>query len=145
MIIREVKSPRNSLHIWYHRITSTAPDIATLEFWQGDATEIDLVKHRLNLHGVSPKGRPSSPLLGSRYMNMERRIAWTWRARLPGGQAVRWRTRRRIEATLVWFAGVDGALHGVIHLQDAPLGAVLAVLRFIALRTKHWAGAGVGV
>ncbi len=38
---------------------------------------------------------------------------------------------RRIEATLVQFAGVDGALHGVMHLQDDPPGAVLAVLRFV--------------
>ncbi len=36
-----------------------------------------------------------------------------------------------MEATLVRFAGVDGALHGVIHLQDNPSGAILAVLRFV--------------
>ncbi len=61
---------------------------------------------------------------------MGRPVARAWRARLPPGQAVRWRTRRRIEATLIWFAGVDGALHGVIHLQDNPPGAVLTMLRF---------------
>jgi hypothetical protein len=58
-------------------------------------------------------------------------VARAWRARLPGGQAVRWRTRRRIEATLVRFAGVDGALQGVIYLQDDPFGTVLAVLCFV--------------
>jgi hypothetical protein len=58
-------------------------------------------------------------------------VARAWSTGLPRGQAVRWRARRRIEATLVWFAGFDGALHGVIHLQDDPLGAVLAVLRFV--------------
>ena len=57
---------------------------------------------------------------------MGRPVARAWSARPPRGQAVLWRTRRRIEATLVWFAGVDGALHGVIHLKDDPLGAVLS-------------------
>src|SRR5205823_13853841 len=97
----------------------------------GNAPEVDLIKNCLNLHGVSPKGSSSSPLLGSRLMNMRWPVARAWRARPPGGQAVSWRTRRRIEATLVRFASVDGALHGVIHLQDDPLGAVLAVLRFV--------------
>jgi hypothetical protein len=36
-----------------------------------------------------------------------------------------------MEATLVWFAGTDGALHGVIHFQDDPPGAILAVLRLV--------------
>jgi len=62
---------------------------------------------------------------------MGRPVARAWRARLPRGQAIRWRTRRRIETALVRFAGVDGVLHGFIHLQDDPLSTVLAVLCFV--------------
>src|SRR5215468_9529474 len=58
-----------------------------------------------------------------------RPVIWGWSARLPREQAVRWRTTQRIEAGLVLFVSVDGALHSVVDLQDDPLGAVLAVLR----------------
>jgi hypothetical protein len=39
-------------------------------------------------------------------------------------------------ATLVRFAGVDGALYGVIYLQNDPSGAVLTVLRFVLALEK---------
>src|SRR5712691_11242683 len=64
-------------------------------------------------------------------MNMGWPVTRAWSAWPPRGQAVSRQTRRRIEATLIWFAGVNGALHGVIHLQDDPPGTVLAVLRFV--------------
>ena len=41
---------------------------------------------------------------------------------------------RRIEESLVRDAGVDGALEGVVDLEDHALGAVVAVARLVVAR-----------
>ena len=40
---------------------------------------------------------------------------------------------RRVEWGLVWNAGVDGGLHGVVALEDEALGAKLAVVALLVL------------
>src|SRR5439155_16715416 len=76
----EVESHRGSLHVLqHHRRSDAVPDIAPLELRQGNAPEVDLIKNCLNLHGVSPKGSSSSPLLRSRLMNMRWPVARAWR------------------------------------------------------------------
>ena len=82
--------------------------MAPLEPRQGTAPEIALIKNRLNLHGVSPKGSSSSPLLRFRCMNMRWPVA---RLGLPATGQTRWdQTADRGDTGS--FAGFDGEQHG---------------------------------